>query len=99
MTVNYFIENVLLPEINSKNSRHFALNYHSLQYPVYIKSDQEKICLAIENCGFHVRVGIAGKYKGRQGLQIIVFECSKEMKFNCMFTDQISGEIEFGVNS
>jgi hypothetical protein len=99
MDINYFIENFLMADINKRQYDHFELSYHTLTYPVRDREQQHVICDAIEKMGFYVRVGLAHKYNGRQGLQVVVFEISKKMKFNHKFTDEIIGEIKFAVNS
>lgn len=99
MNINYFISTFLIADIKRQKYDHFELSYHSLTYPVYTKKEQEMICDAIEKMGFYVRVCLAHKYLGRQGLQVVVFECSKGMKFNHRYADEVSGEIEFAVNS
>lgn len=74
---------------------HFMYYVHSLHFfSIYNNKDfQKAVCDEIEKLGYSVRVGLRHNYYGGQGLQEYVFECSKNTKFNYVFTDQYNHEI------
>jgi hypothetical protein len=98
MCVNLFIQGVLLPRLLQQTDKHFALDFNSVSYPVYTLEEKNSICDEIEKHGFSVRCGLAHRYHGRQGMQQVVFECSKIIKFKHRHTENYEGEIEYGAD-
>lgn len=81
---------------NLSDKKHQLIEVPTLKYySIYNnRVNQGVICNELEKHGYSVRVGLRHNYAGRQGLQVIVFELSKNMFFKHRFTSDYMHQIQ-----